>query len=149
MRHVFAPAANLLSRLRFAHKFALIGLVLVVAVGVVGRAYLQVQHTQIAFSAKERVGIRVIDPAGDLLGSLAAFRAAAVRGDDPDVQAVKAAVAKVDAAVAADGGELALKDQWSELRASIESTLGGLPAGVPARSKALGELTTGASALIG
>src|SRR3954469_5389063 len=159
LHHVFAPAANVLSRLRFAHKFALIGLVLVIAIGVVGRAYLQVQHTQIAFSAKERVGIRVIDPAGDLLGDLAAARAAAVRGAagdkdaaaalDARVNAVKADVAKVDAAVAADGDELALKDQWSELRASIESTLGGLPAGVPARSKALGELTTGASALIG
>jgi methyl-accepting chemotaxis protein len=159
LRHVFAPAANVLSRLRFAHKFALIGLVLVVAVGVVGRAYLNVQHTQIAFSAKERVGIRVIDPAGDLLGDLAGARAAAVRGAagdedaaaalDARVNAVKADVAKVDAAVAADGDELALKDQWSGLRTSIESTLAELPQGVAARSKALGALTTGASALIG
>src|SRR5689334_2635718 len=114
-RHVFAPAANVLSRLRFAHKFALIGLVLVVAVGVVGRAYLQVQHNQIAFSAKERVGIRVIGPAGDLLGDLAAARAAAVRGDDVSKDAVDASVAKVDAAVTADGDELALEAQWSEL----------------------------------
>src|SRR3954469_25155372 len=108
LHHVFAPAANVLSRLRFAHKFALIGLVLVVAVGVVGRAYLQVQHTQIAFSAKERVGIKVIEPAGELLGDLAPARAAAVRtaaGDkdaagalDERVAAVKASAAKVDAA---------------------------------------------------
>ena len=49
---VFSPAAALLSRLRFAHKFALIGLVLVVAVAVVGRAYVQTQNAQIAFSAK-------------------------------------------------------------------------------------------------
>src|SRR4051794_34723879 len=135
MRHVFAPAANLLSRLRFAQKFALIGLVLVVAIGIVGRAYLQVQHTQIAFSAKERVGIRVIDPAGELLGSLAVARADAVRAaagsEDVDVDgrvaAVEAAVAKVDAAVKADGAELGVQDQWSELRSSIESTLGDLP----------------------
>jgi methyl-accepting chemotaxis protein len=158
MRQLFAPAANLLSRLRFAHKFALIGLVLVVAVGVVGRAYLNVQHTQIAFSAKERVGIRVIEPIGELLGSLAAARADAVRaaaGDedaagalDGRVADVEDAVGKVDAAVAADGEELALKPQWSELKGSIESTLADLPAGVAPRSKALGALTSGASALI-
>ena len=41
-----------------------------------------------------------------------------------------------------------MQDQWSELRGSIESTLGDLPAGVAARSKALGALTTGAAALI-
>ena len=62
MRQLFNPAVGLLSRLRFAHKFVLIGLVLVVAVAVVGRAYVQTQNAQIAFSAKERVGIRVIEP---------------------------------------------------------------------------------------
>jgi hypothetical protein len=82
MRQFFDPAARLLSRLRFAHKFALIGLGLVVAVALVGRAYVQTQNAQIAFSAKERVGIRVIEPSGELLGSLALARAAAVRGDD-------------------------------------------------------------------
>src|SRR4051812_19109675 len=104
----FTPALRLLSRLRFAHKFALIGLVLVVAVGVVGRAYLRVQHAQIAFSAKERVGIKVIDPAGELLGNLASARAAAVRaaaGDkdaagalDERLAAAKESAGKVDAA---------------------------------------------------
>jgi methyl-accepting chemotaxis protein len=149
---VFTPALRLLSRLRFAHKFALIGLVLVVAVAVVGRAYLNVQHTQIAFSAKERVGIRVIEPTGELLGSLAAARAAAVRGDDEAVagrvEAVKEAIGKVDAAVKADGAELALEADWSKLRGTIDSTLGSLPEGVAERSEALAELTTGAAALI-
>ena len=123
-----------------------------------GRAYLQTQSMQIAFSAKERVGIRVIDPAGDLLGALAAARATAVRAEagdedaaaalDARLAAVKAAVAKVDAAVAADGAELALESDWSDLRGSIESTLAGLPDGVADRSAALDELTTGAAALI-
>ncbi len=157
-RFVFTPALRLLGRLRFAHKFALIGLVLVVAVGVVGRAYLQVQHAQIAFSAKERVGIKVIEPAGQLLGDLAAARAAAVRaaaGDedaagavDERVAAVREAVAKVDAAVEADHGALGLATEWSKLSRAIDATLGNLPAGVGARSKALGELTNGAALLI-
>src|SRR5512134_378501 len=118
---VFAPAVRLLAHLRFAHKFALIGLVLVVAVAVVGRAYVQTQNAQIAFSAKERVGIRVIDPAGELLGRLALTRAAAVRGDGLEERraAVDDAVAKVDAAVEADGAELALEQDWAKLRDSI------------------------------
>jgi methyl-accepting chemotaxis protein len=157
-QHVFAPAVRLLSHLRFAHKFALIGLVLVVAIAVVGRAYLQTQSMQVAFSAKERVGIRVIDPAGDLLGRLAAARATAVRaaaGDadaaaalDARLAAVKTAVTRVDAAVAADGDELSVKSEWSDLRASIESTLAGLPDGVADQSTALSELTAGTAALI-
>ncbi|HET8755465.1 MAG TPA: methyl-accepting chemotaxis protein [Solirubrobacteraceae bacterium] len=149
---VFRPALGVLSRLRFAHKFALIGLVLVVAVAVVGQAYLKVQRTQITFSAKERVGIRVIAPGGELLGRLAAARAAAVRGDDAAVEqrvaAVDEAVAKVDAAVRADGRELALERDWSELRDAIEATLAGLPDGVAERSEALAALTNGAAALI-
>ena len=43
---------------------------------------MQTQNAQIAFSAKERVGIRVIEPSGELLGSLALARVAAVRGAD-------------------------------------------------------------------
>src|SRR3954471_8647924 len=132
MRLAFTPALRLLARLRFAHKFALIGLVLVVAVGVVGRAYLQVQHTQIAFSAKERVGIKVIEPAGQLLGDLASARAAAVRHErstEERIAAVHDSATRVDAAVKADNGALGLDKEWSALSDAIDSTLGNLPAG--------------------
>jgi methyl-accepting chemotaxis protein len=167
-QRVFAPAIALLGRLRFAHKFALIGLVLVAAIGFVARAYLQTQNAQIAFSAKERVGVRVIAPAGELLGGLAAARTAAVRataGDesaaaelDGRLAAVREAVARVDRAVHADGAELAVAGDWSKLRGAIETTLGAAgdeseAAGsasetVAARSEALGSLTDGAAALI-
>jgi methyl-accepting chemotaxis protein len=154
----FRPAVRLLSRLRFAHKFALIGLVLLAALTVVGRAYVRTQNAQIAFSAKERVGVRVIDPAGQLLGSLAAARATAVRaaaGDgnaaaelDGRITAVADAADTLDAAVKADGAELALEQDWATLRDSIDATLDALPEGVAKRSEALGELTVGAAALI-
>jgi hypothetical protein len=51
-------------------------------------------------SAKERVGIKVIEPAGELLGDLASL--------DERVAVVKESADKVDAAVKADNGELAL-----------------------------------------
>ncbi|HWM10462.1 MAG TPA: methyl-accepting chemotaxis protein [Solirubrobacteraceae bacterium] len=157
-QHVFGPAVSLLSRLRFAHKFALIGLVLVVAIAVVGRAYVQTQDAQIAFSAKERVGIEIIDPAGKLLASLSAARVTAVRAAAGDataeaafadrLAAVREAVAAVDAAVAADGAELTVTEDWEALSGSIDAALADLPPGVGERSAALGELTAGAAALV-
>ena len=145
----FRPAVALLSRLRFAHKFALIGLVLIAAIAFTGRAYLQAQNAQIAFSAKERVGIRVIAPLGELLGHLAEVRTAAVRGgDDIDARATEQAVEAVDRAVAADGEELGVTADWTELRDAIESTHARLPASAAERSEALQPLTAGAAALI-
>jgi methyl-accepting chemotaxis protein len=155
---LFVPAVRLLSRLRFAHKFALIGLVLLAALGVVSRAYLQTQNAQVAFSAKERVGVRVIEPAGQLLGRLAAARATAVRAAAGDEEAaaalesrmaaVREAAGTVDAAVKADGAELTIEQDWTTLRDSIDGTLGSLPRGVAKRSEALGELTAGAAAFV-
>ena len=115
--------------------------------------------TQIAFSAKERVGIRVIDPAGDLLGRprrrprdrRARRRRRRGRCDalDARLAAVKDAVAKVDAAVAADGAELAL-DVGLERAARLDR-VDARPTcrtASPTGPQALGELTTGAAALI-
>ena len=87
---LFAPAMALMARLRFAQKFALIGLVFVAALAFTGRAYLRSQDGQIAFSAKERVGLRVVAPAGTLLGRLAALRSNAVRAAGGDKDAAEA-----------------------------------------------------------
>src|ERR687885_782148 len=97
----FAPAVALMSRLRYAQKLALIGLVLLVPLAFVTRAYLGQQNDKIAFSAKERLGVTYITPVNDLLVKLVQARAAAVRaagnGGGPaeelsaDTQAVDAA----------------------------------------------------------
>ena len=50
---LFAPGTTLLGRLRYAKKFAFIGLVLLLPLAYVTRAYVRVQDEQIAFSAKE------------------------------------------------------------------------------------------------
>ena len=157
MSHILRPALSLMGRLRFAQKFALIGLVLVAALAFTGRAYLRSQDGQIAFSAKERVGLRVVAPAGTLLGRLTALRSTAVRaagGDDaarealPERQAGVADARKtVDRAIAADGAALGLEKRWRDLGAAIQDApeVGGDPA---ATSKAYAALTDGASALI-
>ena len=146
-----------MGRLRFAQKFALIALVFVAALAYVTHAYLRSQDGQIAFSAKERVGVRVVAPAGTLLGRLAALRTTAVRaagGDDDAAQALagrEAAVAEaveaVDRAIAADGAELGLETRWAELREAIAAAPGSGEAPA-ARSEAYAALTDQAAALI-
>ena len=126
---LFAPAVALMGRLRFAQKFALIALVFLAALAFTGRAYLRSQDGQIAFSAKERVGLRVVAPTGTLLGRLAALRTTAVRAASGDAAAADALPAReaavteaegaVDRAVQADGEELGVTKRWSELKRAI------------------------------
>jgi methyl-accepting chemotaxis protein len=147
---LFSPAVRLLGRLRFAHKFGLIGAVLVVAVAVVGRAYVNQMDSQIAFSAKERVGVTAIRPLGQLLARLAPARAEAVRAAAGDRQAAQAAAAQsggvrsaaaaVDRAVAGPAASLDLQAKWRALHAGLNAALaasGGSPAAVSARWAAL------------
>jgi methyl-accepting chemotaxis protein len=146
-----------MGRLRFAQKFGLIALVFLAALGFTVRAYLHSQNGQIAFSAKERVGVRVVAPAGTLLGHLAALRATAVRAAGGDraaaanlearTAAVQDARGAVDRAVAADGAELGVTERWRALRAAIAVAprSGVTPA---ERSKTYAALTDRAAALI-
>ena len=154
---LFAPAMALMARLRFAQKFALIALVFLAALAFTGRAYLRSQDGQIAFSAKERVGLRVVAPAGTLLGRLAALRTNAVRaaGGDKDAAAalpereaaVADAMAALDPAVRADGAELGVTERWTKIQAAVAAApdAGDTPA---ERSKAYSGLTDAVAALI-
>ena len=63
-----------MARFRYAKKFALIALVMLLPLAYVGYAYLADQDSKIGFSAKERVGVTYADPANQLLIQLAAGR---------------------------------------------------------------------------
>ena len=65
-RSLLAPASALMSRLTYAGKFTLIGLVLLIPGALALRAYWTQQGAQIAFSAKERVGMVYLEPANQL-----------------------------------------------------------------------------------
>ena len=67
-----APATRALGRLRYAYKFALIGVIILATIGFVGVAYLQEVSKQIDFSAKERVGVVYVAPAARLAEALGA-----------------------------------------------------------------------------
>ena len=91
------------------------------------------QDAQIAFSAKERVGIDEIVPAQRLLADLATAQSLAVRAAGHDAEATttlpgaKAAVtrsiAAMDAADARLGPRLGTRAMWKRLRTSIKATL--------------------------
>src|SRR3954451_20469367 len=128
-RHVhlaFSPATALMGRLRYARKFALIGLVLLVPAGVALRAYWTQQGAQIAFSAKESVGLDYLEPANGLLVRLAVAQDLAVRAAAGDRAANaelpgarSAALDAVESVAAADrrlGTELETARLWSALR---------------------------------
>jgi methyl-accepting chemotaxis protein len=153
-----APAIGLLDRLGLARKLVLIALVLIAPALFAVWQYRSQQNTQIAFSVKERVGVRELVPAGELLGDLADARLVAVRaavgdaGAKAHLPAARAAVARSVAALdkvdAELGSELGTAAQWAKLRRSIATTVAAAPREPQRTFDAYGKLSTAALALI-
>jgi diguanylate cyclase (GGDEF)-like protein len=101
---VFRPAAAVVGRLRYAQKFAVVGLVLLVPLGLVANAYVSLQRAQIAFSAKERDGVAYLQPLIGLAGLVIQARHEAVGGPGAGL------VAPTAGRTAALGGDLARLD---------------------------------------
>ena len=118
-RRLLAPARSLMSRLPYAWKFALIGLVLLIPGGLALRAYWAQQGAQIAFSAKERVGMVYLEPAQELVVALADARSAAVAGEP--VPSLEEPIAAVERAETQTGEQLETTKLWGELKTAIEA----------------------------
>jgi methyl-accepting chemotaxis protein len=122
------PAA-LMSRLTYARKFALLGLVLLAPAAFALHAYWTTQGDTLAFADSERVGVRYLGPANDLLLRVVAARGVAIRAGAGDASAraalpaavagVKAAVAGVDKVDRADGAAIDMTDSWQTARATV------------------------------
>ena len=157
IQRAFSPAASLMARLKYAQKFALIGLVLVAPLGFVVKTYLDQQSTQIAFSAKERVGVVYVKPATELLARLVAARALAVQvaaheAPPATFAAARAqiatAVGQLDAADHAVGSTLSVSSEWAALRHQLQSVTAA-PVTTPQKALAgYSALTAGALKLI-
>lgn len=78
MRHI--GGFSFIERMSFAKKFAAVGIVLLLPLGYVTKAYSDLKASQIAFSAKERVGVEYITPANALLAEIVDARSVAVNG---------------------------------------------------------------------
>ena len=79
------PAA-LMSRLTYARKFALLGLVLLAPAAFALHAYWAVQGDTLAFADSERVGVRYLAPANELALRVVAARGVAVRASTGDAR---------------------------------------------------------------
>ena len=117
-----------------------------------GHAYISAQNAQIAFSAKERVGVRYVQPVTALLAKLVDARhdavAAAVAGtppQPPDIQRELSAVAAVDRDL---GAELQTTKLWNELRPDLDALTSQPQSDAQAAFDAYSEATAGAQALI-
>ena len=122
------PAA-LMSRLTYARKFALLGLVLLAPAAFALHAYWQTQGDTLAFADSERVGVRYLGPANELLLRVVAARGVVVRAAAGDAQArsalpaavaaVKRSVAAVDQVDRADGATIGMTESWQTARETV------------------------------
>jgi methyl-accepting chemotaxis protein len=129
VRQCFAPAVALMGRLSYARKFLLIGAVLLMPAAVALHAYWAEQGGQIAFSAKERVGVVYLKPANELVDSVVRARSLAVRSaaGDPAAKSaapaakrdVRGAIANIDRANRRGHGALLTVKAWHDARARI------------------------------
>jgi hypothetical protein len=121
-----------MGRLRYAHKFAVIGVIILACLGFVGFSYLGEVSKQVDFSQKERVGVVYVAPAADLVVALVRDRSAAVAqaaghasADRASTrQAVQAAITGVDRADRQVGQQLQVSKEWAGLRPRIVQAIG-------------------------
>jgi diguanylate cyclase (GGDEF)-like protein len=112
---LFGPAAALIGRLRYAQKFVVVGLVLLIPLGFVATAYVGLQRDQIAFSAKERSGVAYMAPLVELTARVAQARHAAVSADGSGV-ALDKEIAAVDAVDRRIGSTFGTARAWPSAR---------------------------------
>jgi methyl-accepting chemotaxis protein len=152
------PAIAVLDRLRLAHKLILIALVLLAPALFAVWQYRSQQNTQIQFSAKERVGVAELVPAGKLLGDIGQARSLAVRAAAGDhdaagalpgaTDAVQRSVAALDRVDGKLGSQLGTTDLWAKLKPAIASTIAAPARDPRATLEAYGKLSTDTLALI-
>jgi methyl-accepting chemotaxis protein len=155
---VLAPAVALLDRLGLARKLILIALLLIAPAVFATLEFRSQQDAQIAFSAKERTGVRELVPAGRLLSDLARARSLAVRaatGDRAAAGAMPAATAAVKRSSAALeamdsrlGHELGTRADWQRLAKAIDATIAAVPTDATLAVDSYGRLTDATLKLI-
>jgi len=116
---VLGPGKRLLARLRFAHKVAVIGAVLLVPLAILAQGQVAAIEGQQSFADDERAGVAYLRPALDLYSQLTALRVELADGSAaPDLGAAAAAVAAADADL---GERLGTSDSWARAAAAIDA----------------------------
>jgi methyl-accepting chemotaxis protein len=128
LQTMFSPSIGLMNRLRYAWKFVLIGVVVVLPVLVLTKLQFNAATESLVFSAEEESGVDYIRRAKDVLFAIQRRRVLAVAvaaGDAASRGDLAAATSDVDARVsemdAIDGklgGELRTTSKWNAVKAS-------------------------------
>jgi len=112
----------MLGRLRYAYKILVVPVVLLLLLGFVAMAYVDLQRGQVAFSAKERDGVAYLVPLLDLTARVVTARHTAITGGEPAAAEGQDAVARVDAATERYGAELDTVDGWNKAKQALTRT---------------------------
>ncbi|GIE78511.1 hypothetical protein Aph02nite_44610 [Actinoplanes philippinensis] len=117
------PAAALIGRLRYAQKFLLVGLVLLVPLVVTANSYIAVQREQIDATVREQQGLRYLRTLLVLAGDMVQARRSAVSaGFDLSVN-LDAALARVDEVDRQVSGSWQVHAEWGKTREAIVTTM--------------------------
>ena len=135
---MFSPAKALLGRLRYAYKIILVTVVLLLPLGFVTWGYVGIQADQVAFSAKERIGVEYLRPLLTLSAATTRARHLAVSGAPPADAGTTIAITAVDAADRTAGAQLGVSPAWAAARSALTAagSSGTGPAAFDAYGKA-------------
>src|SRR5687768_15931383 len=89
-KRVLVGYGRSVGRLKLAPTFAVIAVVLMAPLAFVTANYVDAQNAQVAFSAKERVGVTDIRPMVELLAAVGDARSRAAAGDASGVSTLQA-----------------------------------------------------------
>jgi methyl-accepting chemotaxis protein len=146
MTKLFGPAVRLMGRLRYAYKIVLVPALLLIPLALVTKGYVDIQSTQVSFSAKERDGLAYLQPLSDLTARTVSARRLAVSGQDAATAGVGAAVAQVDRVQATYGSELETGSAWAAAKSAL--TAAAAAQGPQAAFDAYNKATSALQALI-
>src|SRR5512142_829187 len=121
---LFRPAAALIGRLRYAQKFVVVGLVLLVPLGFVVRAYVGLQHDQITATSRERDAARYLRPLVDLLADLVQARHMAVTRGHDDSLDLTADINRMDDIDRRRGDPIGVHRDWQATRGLVIAAIG-------------------------
>jgi diguanylate cyclase (GGDEF)-like protein len=116
---LFAPAARLVGRLRYAQKFVVVGLVLVVPLGFVATAYVDLQRRVVAFSSAELRGIEYMTPLVNLTARVVEERHRSLTAANQPQLNMDADLNAVDRINGRYGTLLQANDNWRVARALV------------------------------
>ncbi len=131
----FGPAVALTRRLRYAQKFVVVGLVLIVPLVTVVLVYVGGQRADQVFATRERHGVEFVAPLTVLTAHLVSARHEVVLSVGDSRPDLGSDVSRIDSLDRRLGRTLGTSDAWQQLRRTIV-TAGNTRGGVLSRVKA-------------